>query len=338
MHCLSFRMRIHPLPAAILLCLFLLAPSLTGRAIAAPSPGDAGARETSAVSVEAAGEPKPGASVEGGDSGDATPEGGGGSGYRATYFPLGNLYAPYLADPQSLRLAMKWVAVTEVEIQDSGSPRWNVKVGGSFGVVRWQPAGGPERGWQVGIDAGFNGQFDVEESYDVIGWDGILGLPVTAAFDHGLSLKVGPRHVSSHVGDEYMERTGRRRIEYTREELMAALSWEFQEHWRVYGEAGWGFTLRNEDLQEPLRVQAGLERSSIGTLWSGRAGWYAAADASVMQERDGQIDLSLEAGLIFASGVRRWRLGVQYYDGRVPLGEFFQDDEKYLALGLWLDL
>jgi hypothetical protein len=321
-----------------LLGLLLLAPSLAARAIAAPSPRDAGAQEPSAVSPGSPGAREPNAAVEEGAPGDATPDGGAGAGYSVTYFPLGHLYAPYLADPQSLRLAMKWVAVTEVEIEDSGSPRWNVKVGGSFGVIRWHPQGGADRGWQVGIDAGFNGQFDVEKSYDIIGWDGILGLPVTAAFDHGLGLKVGPRHFSSHVGDEYMERTGRRRIEYTREELMAALSWEFRERWRIYGEAGWGFTLRNEDLQEPLRAQAGLECFSLGSLWSGRAGWYAALDASVTQERDWQVDLSLEAGLIFAAGVRRWRLGVQYYDGRVPLGEFFQDNEEYLALGLWLDL
>ncbi len=324
MHRLSSRARIRVLPVASLLGLLLLGTSLTAPATAAPSPRDAGARER-------------GATMEAGPPGETLPDGAAGAGYRATFFPLGHLYAPYLADPRSVGLAMKWVAVTDVEIEDSGSPRWNVKAGGSFGVIRWPPRDGSERGWQVGIDAGFNGQFDVEKSYDVIGWDGILGLPVTAAFDHGLSLKAGPRHVSSHVGDEYMERTGRRRIEYTREELMAALSWEFRERWRIYGEAGWGTTLRNKDLQEPLRAQAGLECSSPGGLWSGRAGWYTALDASATQERDWQLDLSVEAGLIFAAGVRRWRLGVQYYDGRVPLGEFFQDDEEYLALGLWLD-
>jgi hypothetical protein len=35
---------------------------------------------------------------------------------------------------------------------------------------------------------------------------------------------------------------------------------------------------------------------------------------------------------------RTWRLGVELYDGRPNLGEFFQDSEAHVALGVWLDL
>lgn len=31
-------------------------------------------------------------------------------------------------------------------------------------------------------------------------------------------------------------------------------------------------------------------------------------------------------------------LGLEYYDGRVPLGEFYLEDQRHLSLGLYLDL
>ncbi len=67
-----------------------------------------------------------------------------------------------------------------------------------------------------------------------------------------------------------------------------------------------------------------------------RLGWYAAANLEAMAERGWSVDASLHAGLLVPAGDRRWRLGVAFYDGRVPLGEFFRSDERSVTLGLWL--
>ena len=92
--------------------------------------------------------------------------------------------------------------------------------------------------------------------------------------------KVAWQHLSSHVGDEYAERTGRRRIAYTRNELAGGISERLGERWRAYGEIGWGYSLKNNDLQEPGRVQGGRNSNcreandcstSNGTLpWTSR--------------------------------------------------------------------
>ena len=74
------------------------------------------------------------------------------------------------------------------------------------------------------------------------------------------------------------------------------------------------------------------------TLWKGRLGWYAAVDASAFAERDGSLDWAVDLGLLLSPWPRRWRLGLQYYDGRAPLGEFIKSDQRSLTLGLWLDL
>jgi len=44
------------------------------------------------------------------------------------------------------------------------------------------------------------------------------------------------------------------------------------------------------------------------------------------------------AGFAFRDEGRRWRLGLEYYDGRVPIAEFFADDLRHFALGLFFDL
>ena len=86
------------------------------------------------------------------------------------------------------------------------------------------------------------------------------------------------------------------------------------------------------------RAQVGLEYESDKSVWKKRLAWYAAVDLSATEERDWTVDTSLQLGLLARSGTRRWRAGLGFYDGRVPLGEFFQDTESSLAIGLWSEL
>jgi hypothetical protein len=256
---------------------------------------------------------------------------------RVAAFPAGALYAPYLADPHSPGFGVMLVGVPEVGAAESGDLRTALKLGGSFGLLRVSSRERPERALQIEIAAGFYGQFDIDHQLDNLGWDGIYGLVATAAARPGLQLKAGVMHTSSHVGDEYAERTGRRRIGYTREEAVAGVSWQAAPRWRLYGEAAWGYLLRLEERQQPGRLQAGVERS-VPAARGGRWGWYAAADLQAFEERDWRLDAALEVGLTVPAGDRRWRVGAGWYDGRLPIGEFFEDDESYLLLGLWLDL
>ncbi|HYO11689.1 MAG TPA: DUF1207 domain-containing protein [Thermoanaerobaculia bacterium] len=245
-------------------------------------------------------------------------------------FPDSNLYPRYVADPRHPGFAVTILGFPDPKIPDSGDRRVGLKLGGRFGLLRVS-------GWQADIEAGFTGQFDIEHSLDNIGWDGTYGFLVSSAFAQGVSVQFGTKHISSHVGDEYAERTGRRRIEYTREELAAGIAWAIDGRWRTYAEAGWGLSLREEIGQEPGRLQFGLEHEAPGTIGHGRLGWYAALDLGALEEKDWQVDPTLQAGLLVPAGSRRWRIGLGYHSGTVPIGEFFRVDEDYIALGLWLD-
>lgn len=251
-------------------------------------------------------------------------------------FPVGNPYPRSLADPHAPANSVRIVHFHDIEIEDSGKPRFLLQAGGRFPVL------GGDRGvaggelWRLSIEAGLDSVFDIDHDYDAIGWDGNYGLVASAGLGRGAA-KLGLLHTSSHVGDEYAERTGRRRLDYTRQEVLAALSWPLADRWRVYGEAGWGLDLRNEAVQAPWRGQTGVEWQS-GVRWGGRAGLYGALDLQAMEERDWELEASFQLGFIVTSGDRRWRVGVEYLDGRPPLGEFYQAHERGIGLGLWLDV
>jgi hypothetical protein len=250
-------------------------------------------------------------------------------------FPLEDSFPRPLADPHRAGFGLATVHVTGNDIPSAGDERFALKVGGRLGLLRLQEGA---RAWQLNVEGGFNGQFDITQSEDNIGWDGLYGLTLTTMLRPGLSLRVGALHNSAHVGDEYIERTGRLRLNYTREEAIAGLSWQIDPRWRTYGELAHGYVLRNEALQAPGRAQAGLEYEAPTHWWAGRLAWYAALDVSAMEERDWRADVGANVGFLTRVGERRWRLGIEYYDGRPAMGEFFQHTEQHLALGAWLDL
>jgi hypothetical protein len=265
-------------------------------------------------------------------------EAGAAKGWTFTLFPEENPYSSYIADPFSSDFGLLPFYVADTDIDEAGDNRLALKLGGTFPIISVHRANRPERGWVLCIEAGFYGQFDFDTSLDNIGWDGTYGLLVTHAFNERWSAKGGIHHRSSHLGDEYIEATGRERIDYTRDEIQGAVSGRFGRRWRGYAEAGYAFS-REEDIgMEQWRLQTGVEYEVPAVLWRGRAGWFVAGNFTSFEEQDWDPDLSVEGGLVFPSGKHRYRVGLSYYQGQVPIGEFFQEDEKYITLGLTLDL
>lgn len=253
--------------------------------------------------------------------------------------PPADFHPRYLADPRRATSAVLLMGNVSSNIPDAGERRYGIRLGNRFGLLRVHPAGDPERGLQLDFEGGFFCHFDREHNLDNIGWDGIFGLVATFKPSRSFSLRFGTLHDSAHVGDEYAERTGRRRVDYTREELVLGAGWNPDQRWRLYSEAGWAYTLRDEELQRPWRLQAGAELRSLRRFWRGRLNWYAAADIAVTEERDWRTSVTVQLGVELPVGNRgsAYRFGLEYFDGRSPMGEFFFHNESYLALGWFFD-
>jgi len=253
-------------------------------------------------------------------------------------FPAGEVFPVYAADPHRPTNQVAIGFYSRTRIPDSSSPRTTLSGGGRFGVLRIDSKSTGGRSWQISLDAGLDGVFDSQYKNDGIGWDGNYGLTVTTARNTSpFAFKVAVMHLSAHLGDEYEERTGLPRVNYTREELAIAMSWQPRKSTRVYGELGVAYRMRSEE-QERMRWQMGGEYERPPTVFGGRMAWYSAIDMSLLAERDWRLDTSIQGGLVTRNKGRTYRMYTQWYDGRPTMGQFTQCSEAALSFGFKVDL
>jgi len=261
-----------------------------------------------------------------------------GSARTIQLFPPGEIYPVYVADPHRPTNAVMQGFYANTRVPETSSPQTFLAGGGHFGILRFDPSPQGGRYWQVSIDAGLDALFDSQFKNDAIGWDGNYGLTVTTATSTSpLAFKVALLHISAHLGDEYEERTGVKRINYTREEVALGLGWRFRPRWRAYGELGLAYRMRSDD-QDRWRWQSGVEYESRPSVFGGRMAWFGAVDLSALQERDWRLDTALQGGLVTRSRGHTYRFFAQWYDGRVTLGQFSRYTEKGFSIGIKMDL
>jgi len=250
-------------------------------------------------------------------------------------FPPDSLYPVYLADPLRPTFNAQIQRYGQVGIADTGASRFDLKMGGHLPLYQFE---WHEQDWQWLLLAGYHGQFDITQSQDNIGWDGLYGLSLVTQQSPELAWRIGIKHISAHVGDELMQRSGRARLGYTREEFRLGLAWSPQPSSTFYAEAGYAYDLRNEALQQAWRAQVGAQYQQAFVYRQRELHWYTALDLSGYQENRWQLNTTVQLGLSVNTGYHAWRLGLEFYQGRSQLGEFFQDRERYAAIGLWFDL
>ena len=260
------------------------------------------------------------------------------AGWTITGGPRDDLYPRYIADPKRTTFGLRRMRVSDSEIADAGAPRFGLNLGARVGLFRVHPRSNPDRGLQADLEVGFMAQFDSDNSTDNIGWDGIYALLFSFKSNEIVQFRFGLHHISSHLGDEYVERTGRLRLDYTREEYLAGVAFALGERAQAYVEGGHAYDRRNRALQKHGRIQVGLQYEAPPSVWKNRLGWYVALDLSAYEERDWNINAALQAGFVLPNDGQKWRLGIELYDGRSTMGEFFLEDETYVNIGVWLDL
>ena len=258
-----------------------------------------------------------------------------------SFAPTTHIYSPYLADQRRVTFAFQALSVSKSNIPDTGAKRIGLRLGGRLELFQyaWQAKQTEQtKRLQANLEVGYRGHFDHSRSQDEIGWDGNYGLLFSYRGSDMLAYRFGIYHTSSHIGDEYIERTGRQRINYTREEYLAGMQVNFNPQWQTYVEGGYAYKLVDKPLQQKKRAQLGLQYQATGFTISQRLGWYAAADFSAYEERDWLVNKSYQIGFSFATRPHLWRLAFEYYDGQIPLGEFFQFDEKFSGISLYVDI
>lgn len=252
------------------------------------------------------------------------------------WFPANDFYPRYIADPLRSQNALSLQWLSDTEIPETGAQRFGLRLGGSFAIRRWHPEGEPHKGWQLSFEGGFAGQFDMTWSWDNTGWDGFYGLYLNRMITPNFGFRIGSQHDSSHIGDEYSERTGRKRIRYTREEGIFGVSWKFRPHVTGYAEVGVGNGLAGSVTS---RLQLGVQYVSEVKFWKGRASHFAAIDLRTFEETDWSTRLTAQAGYWIPVGDRSsvHRVAIEWGTGRSVMGQFLWEKETWFSIGWYYD-
>lgn len=255
---------------------------------------------------------------------------------RAVLAP-GRLFEPLLADPRWPHFYASYHYYSkdgsDADVRHVGS----VGFGETIAFIRQQV--NADTRIEAGVQAGVFAIFDLaSDSKDLINADYFVG-PFVSVRSGDLSLMSRVYHQSSHLGDEYLlrddvDQDDRLNLSYEVVDLLA--SYEFGGAFRAYGGAGYIFHRYPDDL-DPWLFQYGAEFRSQQTFANGLLRPVAAADLQHRQQSDYDLDLSLRVGVQIEDPKRfsqRLTLLLEYYNGRSPNGQFYDEGIEYFGLGM----
>ena len=189
------------------------------------------------------------------------------AGRKTTRFPVGDLFAPPLADQKQPRFYTTW---QRYRLDHGDFNIGSVGFGENFGLVRW-PREREGDGWQVGISGAVFAIFNLDaRSKDLLNADYIVGVPIS--YRSGVwSARARIFHQSSHLGDEFLlnPQPGPpvERINLSYEALEVLVSWE-RRGYRIYGG---GVRIVASD------TSLGRDRAQVGFEYRGSPmGWRTA--------------------------------------------------------------
>lgn len=230
-------------------------------------------------------------------------------------FPKDSLIPATLGDPRTPRNSLRFFVLEEEEgtedlLGAEGSLTQN------FGIVRWTR---DKYSYQLSMNAGVFSMFqEAPDQYELVNADYHVGFPLEIAWDKQ-AVKLKLYHVSSHLGDEYAERTGRKRISYSHETLRGTWFRSFSPRDRFYVSGSYALHLVPDE-----------GRVSVRTGWEHLGEeWFWAANFRAREMTDWDPATMIQGGRLF--GNKSLAVGVFLFQGPLPTGQFY--DEERSAVG-----
>jgi hypothetical protein len=258
-------------------------------------------------------------------------------GPRLQCFPKTVLFQPPIANPNEPRFFGKATTLHNhnAKLRNGADAIGDVADTGIGGVIPFlRYSRGEERdAWQVDIFALVLSRWS--DSRDSIAVDYRFGIPLTRAIGPW-EFKIAYEHTSTHLGDEFLEETGQRRISHLRDEIVLGAAYRFLDDFRAYAIFAYAFNMGTDGPDDPFRYDFGLEWSSpCETGWGGRP--YAAVDLEIKGDQGYATNFTSQVGWQWRGHAHgpSFRLGLEYFKGRSPYGQFFQDREQWAGVGVF---
>lgn len=255
---------------------------------------------------------------------------GAGSAWDQEVFPEADqVFARLLADPRRVQTSARYYRLNGRNIGD-------VALGNTWGLLRWTKG---DVAVQWNVEGMAYSRFKVAggvNEFETV--DFFLNLP--------LDVRRGPFsgqlvlfHESSHLGDDYIRRTGDVGFRYSVEGVRALASAELARLLRLY--AGPTFLIHTVPGQPSGSLQWGLElRSAELKRWMRHPFYlYLAQDFHAKSQVKWNVNSNTEVGvrLAFDQVIRSMRVFTGYFEGHSPFGQFYREREHYWNLGISFD-
>jgi hypothetical protein len=244
--------------------------------------------------------------------------------------PDGLIYKSYLAGLKEARLG------TQAFYERDEGWKWDITLGGRVGILRYgTPDVANPEGWQIDVEGAAFPRLDPAQEMDLDVADFRAGLPITWGCGPWRT-KLAYYHLSSHLGDEFLLRTGTTtRFNYSRDAVVFGVAYYATDDVRLYAEADWGVI--RTDVSEPWAFQFGVEFSPAEPTGLSGAPFFAVG-AHLRQEIDFSGNLVVQTGWQWRGlGGDLLRAGFHYHNGLSNQFEIFNQFEHQIGMGLWYD-
>ena len=273
---------------------------------------------------------------------------------RQRFMPHVHYWQPLIADVQEPRLSLSLMQSDVFErapqgrerppfaLPDPEDSKSDVEVGAGIGgslplwhLKVWPGHGGIVASAQLGVFARFRIEYPTRTD---MGEDWYVGMPFEFAYDNWTG-RFRIMHRSSHLGDELIEQTGARRIEFGGEFADFLVGHKFAGDSRVYAGATYNFrsytrwvpSVMARGLSDDFAVQTGVDGRWFP--WSdGHAGVVYGIDYQAQERTNWKSIFSVAAGPAWRVEDRGMRLLARWYHGPSSMGEFFMTPETFWAL------
>lgn len=240
------------------------------------------------------------------------------------------IFQSYMAGAREPRISSFWAYE-----KDDGWI-WDIALGGRVGLLRYGSLDEtwPE-GWQLDIEGAAFPRLDLEENRDMVATDFRFGVP----FTYGIGpyqTKLAYYHLSSHIGDEFLEKNAFTRVNFSRDVIVWGHSLYVTDDVRIYGEVGWAFYVSGGT--KPFEFQFGVDYSPRCPAGF-RGAPFVAVNAHLREEVHFGGNLVVQAGWQWRgwTNTRVIRAGLEYFNGKSDQYEFFDASEQKVGVGLWFD-
>jgi hypothetical protein len=239
------------------------------------------------------------------------------------------LFTRVLADPRQAHTTARYYRNDRQNLGDTA-------LGAAWGLARWHRENWV---WQVNMEAMGYSRFKLSggvNEFQTI--DFFVNLPVVIRGGR-FSSRLMIFHESSHLGDDYIRRTGDTGFRFSVEGVRAMAAYDLPFRTRVYG--GGSVLFHSIPARQWGDLQWGAEVRSPDLHWMrDHQCWvYIAQDFKSRGRNDWNISSNTEIGLRVGAPkvIRAFRVHVGRFDGRSEFGQFHRQREAYWNLGVSFD-